>query len=230
MSLSLPHGTTQLGLPTSPSGQTFGPHISWPRRAGSLGSPRNAGKTHIPAGGGERQKGEFRNSLPHSLCPMALIHQSGTSGDPLPSPRVSSETRSLPTLSLIPAGVAMKAQDWAHPLQGQIQGSHWVAGSGRYSLKSEGQSQGSFRKNSRRQKPGGPSSKVLLGLSSCPSKQFTPWLSLPERIAHGSPGPGAGDPRVGRHIPALYRVQSSGEDKMESSKVYRHSRQQKGDF
>lgn len=49
--------------------------------------------------------------------------------------------------ALIPADVATKAQGWARPLQGQIQGSHWAAGSGRYSLRSEGQSQCSLRKS-----------------------------------------------------------------------------------
>lgn len=55
--------------------------------------------------------------------------------------------RSPSSRSIIPEDVAMKAQGWAHPLQGQIQGSHWVAGSGRYSLRSEGQSRGSLRKS-----------------------------------------------------------------------------------
>lgn len=51
-----------------------------------------------------------------------------------------------------PVDVATKAQGWAHPLQGQIQGSHWVAGSERYLLISRGTSQGSLRMRPWREK------------------------------------------------------------------------------
>lgn len=126
-----------------------------------------------------------------------------------PSPLLGSllKLRSMPSPSLIPADVATKAQGWAHPLQGQIQGSHWVAGSGRYSLRSEGQSQGSLRKSPGRQKlgagsvGGNVSSKVLMCHSTCASEQFTPWRSLPEHAVHRSPGPGAGDPGMDKIHP-----------------------------
>lgn len=173
--MPLSHGTPQPGLPTSPSGQTFDPHISWPRRVGNLDFPRNAGKTHIPAGSGDRQKGEFKNSL---LLPLALLPPSSS----LETLSHLLKSSSLPSPVPIPADVARKAQGWVHPLQDQIQGSHWVVGSGRYSLRSEEQEQGSFRKSPQRQKPGGPLSKVLMSLSTCPSKQFTRQQSLPEHM------------------------------------------------
>lgn len=128
-----------------------------------------------------------------------------------PSPLLGSllKLRSMPSPSLIPADVATKARGWAHPLQGQIQGSHWVAGSGRYSLRSEGQSQGSLRKSPGRQKPGAGgvggkvSSKVLMRHSTCTSEQFTPWQSLPEHSFPRSPGQGPGAQGWIRYIPAL---------------------------
>lgn len=66
-------------------------HISLGHRAGSLGSPRNAGKTHIPAGGGDRRHGEFRNCLPLHPALWPSANSPGSQG-PLPPPRVSSET------------------------------------------------------------------------------------------------------------------------------------------
>lgn len=81
--------------------------------------------------------GEFRNCLSPSSCPVALSQQPQISGDPLPLPRLL-KLISPSSPALLPEDVAMKAQDWAHPLQGQIQGSHWAAASERYSLRSEG--------------------------------------------------------------------------------------------
>lgn len=81
-----------------------------------------------------------------SLLPLPALCQSRRPSPPL------LKLSSLPSPAPVPADVARKAQGWAHPLQDQIQGSHWVAGSGRYSLRSEGQGQGSFRKSPRRQK------------------------------------------------------------------------------
>lgn len=45
-----------------PGGQTSGQRSAWPSRAGSLGSPRNAERTHTPAGDGDVTK---KTNRPH---------------------------------------------------------------------------------------------------------------------------------------------------------------------
>ena len=145
---------------------------------------------------GNRRKGEFRSSLP----PHPALWPSSNSPGPKETlyPLLGSllKLRSLSSPALIPEDVAMKAQGWAHPLQGQIQGSHWVAASGRYSLRSEGTESGFFTEEPLKAEARTSLIQSLTGLSTCPSNQFTPRQSSPEHLVHGRPGPRVGDPRV----------------------------------
>lgn len=145
--LPLPHGTTQPELPLHHQDKLL-IHVSLGHRGLEVWALQETQEKFIYQLGEGTDKKESSETA--SLSPLALWSSSDSPGSKetfSPLLRSLVKLRSLTSAALIPADVATKVQGWAHPLQGQIQGSHWVAGSGRYSLRSGKQRQGSLRKS-----------------------------------------------------------------------------------